>query len=105
MMQQKLREVLLKELKGKEFVYVTKYGGEVFSKVSDVHVTEVHHMDKESGRKFKVGLSKVYEKVQLEEEDKIPVKVDRKWSGNRYKIEVATSNRNFYKLEEIIFLR
>ena len=104
MLQQKLREVLLKELKGKEFVYVTKYGGEVFSKVSDIHVTEVYHMDKESSRKFKIGLSKASQKVQLEEKDKIPVKVDRKWSGSQYKIEIVTSNKNFYKLEEIIFL-
>jgi len=104
MLQQKLREVLLKELKGKEFVYVTKYGGEVFSKVSDVHITEIYHMDKESGRKFKIGLSKASQKVQLEEKDKVPVKVDRRWSGSQYEIEVTTPNGNYYKLNKIYFI-
>ena len=104
MLQQKLREVLLKELKGKEFVYVTKYGGEVFSKVSDIHVTEVYHMDKESGRKFKIGLSKASQKVQLEEKDKQPIEVENTWKGQKYEIEVVTPNGNYYKLNKIYFI-
>ena len=103
-MQERLRKILTEEFKGKKFVYVSKYGGEVFSKVSSVVIGCTISMDDESLRKFKIGLSKRSQKVKLEEKDKQPIEVETTWSGQKYKIEVVTPNGNYYKLDEIYFL-
>ena len=104
-MSKRLRKILTEELEGKKFVYVSKYGGEIFSKVSSVSVGYTISMDKESGRKFKVGLSKRTQKVKLEETDKKPIEVENTWSGQKYKIEVVTPNGNYYNLNEIYFIK
>ena len=103
-MQERLRKILTEEFKGKKFVYVSKYGGEVFSKVSSVVVGCTISMDDESLRKFKIGLSKRSQKVKLEEKDKQPIEVENTWKGQKYKIEVVTPNGNYYKLNKIYFI-
>jgi len=105
MTQERLRKILTEELKGKEFVYVSKYGGEVFSKVSSVVVGCIISMDRESSRKFKIGLSKRSQKVKLEEKDKQPIEVENTWKGQQYKIEIVSSNGNYYDLNEIYFIK
>ena len=104
-MQEKLRKILTEEFKGREFVYVSKYGGEVFSKVSNISIGYTILMDKESNRKFKIGLSKKSPKVKLEEKDKQPIEVENTWSGQKYKIEIVSNNGNYYNLNEIYFIK
>lgn len=101
-----LQKAYEEQLVGKEFVYKSKYGSTTFGTVESVIVTSMSSMDDETGRKVKVGLSKVTPKVQIEEGDLEPIKVERTWVGSRPQISIISKNGTPYDLEtdEIYFI-
>jgi hypothetical protein len=93
-------EGLRKDLVGLEFVYKSKYGGEVKGNVKGVSITHQHNADKETNRRMLVGLSKMSTKVQITEKDKIELTPDFRWSGWSFDIMVTSENGISYDMKK-----
>lgn len=91
---------LQKDLVGLEFVYKSKYGGEVKSTVKGVSITHQLNADKETNRKMLVGLSKISAKVQTTEEDLVELTPDFKWSGWSFEIMITSENGISYNMKK-----
>jgi len=83
---------LKKDLIGKEFVYCSKYGGEIKGKVKGVSLTYQHGADKETNRKLLLRLSKISEKIKTTEEHEIELTPDFRWAGWGFNIMVTSEN-------------
>jgi len=99
-------EGLRKDLNGKEFVYKSKYGGEVKGTVKGVSITHQLGFDKETSRRMLVGLSKRIPKIQITEKNLVELKPDFKWSGMTFEIMVTSTNGISYNMnsDKIYFL-
>ena len=96
---------LRKDLIGKEFIYVSKYGGETKGIVKDVSLQHIISFDEETARKFKLKMASSG-KFDLKESDLIENNASFTWSGKSFKILVHTTNNVFYELgvDNIYFL-
>lgn len=96
---------LREDLIGKDFVYVSKYGGEVKGTVKGVSLMNCISFDAESGRKLKIGFTKSG-KTELKELDFIEKKVPFSWSGESFEIQIQSTNDVMYELgkDKIYFL-
>ena len=99
-------EGLRKDLNGKEFVYKSKYGGEVKGTVKGVSITHQLGSDKETSRRMLVGMSKISQKVQITDDDLIELTPDFKWSGTSFEIMVTSTNGVSYNMnsDKIYFI-
>ena len=99
-------EGLRKDLIGLEFVYKSKYGGEVKGTVKGVSITHQLNADKETNRRMLVGLSKKSPKVQITESDLVELTPDFKWSGTSFEIMITSTNGISYNMnsDKIYFL-
>ena len=91
---------LQKDLVGLEFVYKSKYGGEVKGTVKGVSITHQLNADKETNRRMLVGLSKMSTKVQITEENLVELKPDFKWSGWSFEIMITSENGISYNMKK-----
>ena len=91
---------LQKDLVGLDFVYKSKYGGEVKGTVKGVSITHQLNADKETNRKMLVGLSKRTSKIQITEEDLVELTPDFKWSGWSFEIMVTSENGISYNMKK-----
>lgn len=91
---------LREDLTGKEFVYCSKYGGEVKGTVRSVSIVHCHNSDKESNRKMKLGLSKISPKIQITEEDMVELNQDFEWSGCSFDIIITSESGTAYDMSE-----
>ena len=96
-----------KDLVGREFVYLSKYGSTTFGKVARVHLGVSAAFDNETNRRFMVSLSRVSPKVTVGESDLSPIEVEREWSGSFPSITIISENNISYNLEsdKIYFLQ
>lgn len=91
---------LQKDLVGLEFVYKSKYGGEVKGTVKGVSITHQHHADKETNRKMLVGLSKITPKVQITESDLVELTPDFRWTGWGFDIMITSEKGTSYNMKK-----
>lgn len=103
---EKIRELLSNTLVGREFVYLSKYGGETFGIVAGISLDYTESQDKETGRLFKVSIGEISRKVKLTEEDYVPVPVKRSWRGLSFETVIHSTNNIQYTLgtDEIYFI-
>lgn len=95
-----IEKAVRKDLVGLDFVYKSKYGGEVKGTVKGVSITRQLNADKETNRKMLVGLSKRTTKVQITEEDKIELTPDFRWSGLSFEIMITSENGVSYNMKK-----
>jgi hypothetical protein len=91
---------LQKDLVGLDFVYKSKYGGEVKGIVKDVSITHQHGADEETNRRILVGLFNKSRKIQITEEHKIELNPDFRWSGWSFEIIVTSENGVSYSMKK-----
>ena len=91
---------LQKDLVGLEFVYKSKYGGEVGGTVKGVSITHQLNADKETNRKMLVGLSKRSPKIQTTEKDLVELTPDFKWSGWGFEVMITSENGVSYSMKK-----
>jgi len=91
---------LQKDLVGLDFVYKSKYGGEVKGTVKGVSITHQLNADKETNRRMLVGLSKMSTKVQITEENLVELTPDFKWSGRSFEIMITSENGVSYNMKK-----
>jgi len=91
---------LQKDLVGLDFVYKSKYGGEVKGTVKGVSITHQLNADTETNRKMLVGLSKMSTKVQITEENLVELTPDFKWSGCGFEIMITSENGVSYNMKK-----
>lgn len=98
---EKIQDVLNEELKGKQFVYVSKYGSETRCEVKWITIVNSVSGDKDSLRKMKLGLNRMSpQKIKIEEKDKQSIEVPFKWWGHALKINVISTMGNVYELDK-----
>lgn len=88
-----------KDLTGREFVYISKYGSTTFGIVKDVYHRINHSFDDETLRRIQMGISYMFSKIDIDELDLIEKNVDRRWSGSFPHISIISENGNVYNLE------
>ena len=93
-------EGLQKDLVGLEFVYKSKYGGEVKGTVKGVSITHQFNADKETNRRMLVGLSKMSPKVQITDSDLVELTPDFKWSGWSFDITITSESGVSYDMKK-----
>ena len=100
---EKIIDAYKEELIGKKFVYKTKYGGLTFGEVADVFTTTSIMWDSETTKQFTWAVKQA--KGRKTDEPK-PVRDTSipKFSGSNNKIQIKSTNRNIYELNEIYFL-
>ena len=91
---------LQKDLVGLDFVYKSKYGGEVKGTVKGVSITHQLNADKETNRRMLVGLSKKSPKVQVNEENLVELTPDFKWSGWGFEVMITSENGVSYNMKK-----
>lgn len=91
------------ELVGKEFIYKSKYGGQIKSKITDIFVTYRIIFDEETEKR----LSEVVRKkdISIPKKEVDAAKKGHMYSAERAEISVVSENKNFYKLDEVYILR
>ena len=98
-----LQLVLNEQLKGKQFVYKSKYGGETFGNIGSVIVTLVFTWDNATTQNFHNSLdSKKYhnrDKVQPE-----PIPVTNPYVAYRPIIRIKSTSNITYEMDEIFIL-
>ena len=101
-----LRELYLKHLVGKKFVYHSKYGGETIGEIQDVTVGLSYTFDKESSEIFQHNLDKLKSRKRREEvEPKVFPKPSNPWTGYRPTVAIKATSGITYKLKEIFILK
>lgn len=95
-----IEKAVRKDLVGLDFVYKSKYGGEVKGTVKGVSITHQLNADKETNRKMLVGLSKMSTKVQITEENLVELTPDFKWSGWSFEIMITSENGISYNMKK-----
>ena len=93
-------EGLRKDLVGLEFVYESKYGGEVKGTVKGVSITHQLNADKETNRRMLVGLSKRSPKVQITKNDLVELTPDFRWTGWGFDIMITSENGVSYDMKK-----
>ena len=93
-------EGLRKDLVGLDFIYKSKYGGEVKGTVKGVSITRQLNADKETNRRMLVGLSKKSPKVQITESDLVELTPDFRWTGWSFDIMITSENGISYNMKE-----
>jgi hypothetical protein len=91
---------LKKDLKNKEFIYKSKYGGVVKGKVKDISLTHQINCDEETNRKILVNLSKISSKVNITDQHLTELKPEFRWQGYSFNIMITSINGVIYNLSE-----
>lgn len=95
-----IEKAVRKDLVGLDFVYKSKYGGEVKGTVKGVSITRQLNADKETNRRMLVGLSKKSPKVQITESDLVELTPDFRWTGLGFDIMITSENGISYNMKK-----
>jgi hypothetical protein len=100
---EKVIQTMKEELIGKEFIYKSKYGGHIKSKITDISVTYKIIFDEETEKRLSKTISK--NKISTPKKDVDNATKGCTYSAEKAEFSVVSENRNFYKLDEVYILR
>jgi Txe/YoeB family toxin of Txe-Axe toxin-antitoxin module len=101
---QDMEAVLNNHLRGKEFVYRTKYGGETFGVIAEVSVTKKITWDPDTSKNFnnivEYKNNRMYGRIPRDAKKPERIEVKNYYVGYAFSIRIKSTNNITYILDE-----
>ena len=99
-----MTDLLNQHLKGKEFLYRSKYGGETFGEIESCFVCNSVTWDQDTSKNFKANLDWVKTHNRKDKIKPEPIPVTNPYSAYRPQIRIMSTTGIGYTIDEIFIL-